>query len=41
MTQGNNIGWVCTEAGTPGTWTEFGVVDFGETIKVVEEDEEG
>lgn len=39
MTQGNNIGWVCTEAGTPGTWTEFGVVDFGETIKVVEEDE--
>ena len=41
MTQGNNIGWVCTEAGTPGTWTEFGVVNFGETIKVVEEDEEG
>lgn len=41
MTQGNNIGWVCTEAGTPGAWTEFGVVDFGETIKVVEEDEEG
>ena len=39
MTQGNNIGWVCTETGTPGTWTEFGVVDFGETIKVVEEDE--
>ena len=39
MTQGNNIGWVCTEAGTPGAWTEFGVVDFGETIKVVEEDE--
>lgn len=23
---GNNVGWVCTTAGTPGTWKEFGVV---------------
>ena len=40
MVQGGNIGWVCTTAGTPGSWTEFGVVNFGETITPVEESEE-
>jgi hypothetical protein len=23
---GENIGWVCTEAGSPGTWKPFGVI---------------
>lgn len=23
---GNNMGWVCTVAGTPGTWKAFGAV---------------
>jgi len=23
---GNNMGWVCTTAGTPGTWKAFGAV---------------
>lgn len=23
---GGNVGWVCTTAGTPGTWTQFGFV---------------
>lgn len=23
---GNNMGWVCTAAGTPGTWKAFGAV---------------
>lgn len=23
---GGNIGWVCTSAGTPGTWKEFGLI---------------
>ena len=33
---GGNIGWVCTEAGTPGTWMEIGVADFAHTIYVTE-----
>lgn len=24
---GTNIGWVCTGAGTPGTWKAFGVIE--------------
>ena len=24
---GGNIGWVCTSAGTPGDWYEFGVIE--------------
>lgn len=24
---GGNIGWVCTQAGTPGTWKEWGVIN--------------
>lgn len=24
---GTNIGWVCTSAGTPGTWKAFGVIE--------------
>jgi hypothetical protein len=24
---GGKIGWVCTTAGTPGTWKEFGAID--------------
>jgi len=24
---GGKVGWVCTEAGTPGTWKAFGVID--------------
>ena len=31
-----NMGWICTEAGSPGTWTEFGIVDFKNTIYPVE-----
>lgn len=23
---GNNVGWICTAAGTPGTWKAFGSV---------------
>ena len=34
--QGQNLGWICTTAGTPGTWTEFGIVDFGGTITPIE-----
>jgi len=26
-TAGGKIGWVCTTAGTPGTWKAFGVID--------------
>lgn len=33
---GGNIGWVCTKAGTPGTWMEIGVADFAHTIYVTE-----
>jgi hypothetical protein len=25
-TSGGNIGWVCTAAGTPGTWKAWGVI---------------
>jgi Pectate lyase superfamily protein len=25
---GSNIGWVCTAAGTPGTWSTFGPIDM-------------
>jgi hypothetical protein len=25
-TAGGNIGWVCTTAGTPGTWKTFGAI---------------
>ena len=24
---GNPIGWVCTEAGTPGVWRKFGTIE--------------
>lgn len=24
--KGGNVGWVCTVAGTPGTWTPFGLI---------------
>lgn len=27
-TAGGNIGWICTTAGTPGTWTPFGFADI-------------
>jgi hypothetical protein len=23
---GANVGWICTTAGTPGTWTQFGII---------------
>lgn len=23
---GNNVGWICTAAGSPGTWKQFGAV---------------
>lgn len=23
---GSNVGWICTTAGTPGTWTQFGII---------------
>jgi hypothetical protein len=26
-TSGGKIGWVCTTAGTPGTWKAWGVID--------------
>lgn len=26
-TAGGKVGWVCTAAGTPGTWKEFGAID--------------
>jgi len=29
-TAGGNIGWVCTEAGEPGTWKTFGVIEGAE-----------
>ena len=25
---GGNLGWLCVEAGTPGTWVEFGLVSL-------------
>lgn len=31
-----NVGWICSAAGTPGTWMEFGVTDFAHTIYVTE-----
>ena len=31
-----NLGWMCTVAGTPGTWIEIGITDFAHTIYPVE-----
>lgn len=32
VTAGENIGWICTTAGTPGTWKEFGIIDLAGSI---------
>jgi hypothetical protein len=33
---GGNEGWICVEAGTPGKWLAYGVVDFENTITIQE-----
>ena len=38
VTTGENVGWICTKAGAGAAaeWTEFGIVDFDNTIYVEE-----
>ncbi|MDF2567770.1 MAG: Moonbeam51 [Oscillospiraceae bacterium] len=31
---GENEGWICTVAGTPGAWVEFGIIDIKSAISV-------
>ena len=33
-TTGSNIGWICTQSGTPGTWIPIGITDFANVLKV-------
>lgn len=33
---GGNEGWICVEAGTPGVWLSYGVVDFENTVQFVD-----
>ena len=37
----SNIGWICTESGSPGKWIPIGIVDFANTIKVENSSTEG
>lgn len=31
---GENEGWICTVAGTPGNWVEFGIIDIKSAISI-------